>query len=485
MQKGSMMRKIRRFEAMGTALIMAAVLAACGGAKNDSKASQDAQEKVAVTAEETTTEEIPAIDTLMKDVKESLTDMTSVRIGETIEFNSSISYDDESMNMDMTMVLDYRMITEPEVNGYVTMNMKMNVDDEKQVYSAESYVEQEGDKLITYLTNDGSSFEVSEESMSEYDLSVLMDDSLYSDIEKGKIEAKLKDETETVGGKEAYVLEMTLSGEDFEKLMQSSFSELNGNIVPEDMEWDTVSAPAVLYIDRETKRPVKLALDCASLGDSLIKAMVGSENMEGMNIEVKGYDLIAEYSDYNTLTPVEIPEAAKNSRSSGEDAGTGSSDNTAGDSDTKTITEGTATMTYEGKTAVVGVPEGFDYLLQSDPSYVGGYADDVDIFCAFSSMSVQEYMESEADVDWMKESEDYTDISVSDVKTKKVGDYDISYVVIEYTFDGDLFCRDYRTAVDAGNNMIFTVDFDSYSLENGDFAEESVIDTVYNVITIQ
>ncbi len=481
-QKGKVMRKIRRLEALGAAMLLAVAVVGCSGDKNEDTGSQE-QESTAVEAVEEVVEEAPTVESLMEDVQESLSDVTSLRTVETIDFNSILSIEDESMDLGMKFNLDYQMISEPEVSGYFVMDMTITSEALSETYSSETYIEQDGDKLISYFTEDGTNFEIEEEDLSDYDMSTLMDDSLYASIGKGDIEAALGEDTESVNGSEAYVLEMNLSGDQFRNVMENSFSELeDGEMLPEDMDWDSVTAPTVLYIDKETKLPVKLTMDCSALGSALIGSMIGEELVEQVNLEVSGFDLIAEYSDYNALTPIAVPEAAKSGAVIEEEGDDGLDD--GDDSEYQSITEGSLTMTDGTMTAVVEVPEGFDNLMQNDQQYISGFSDDADVFYAFSDWDVAEYLEYESDVEWMIESDSYADVTVSEVKTKTIGDFTVSYLVVEYTYAESMYCTDVKSITDLGDERL-TVDFDSYSFDEAAAFDESIIDKVYAAVTIQ
>ncbi len=447
----------------------------------------------------------PTAQSLAKDAGKNMSDIKSVRTVEKMDFDAAISMSGVSVDMAMDLDLDMKLINDPEVKGQLTMNMSIAAAGQSETMSMETYMEQDGDQLVTYSTEDGgATFTKSEDKLSDYDLNSMVDDTLYTAIEKGEIEATLREETETVNDTEAYVIETTLTGDQFKKVIESSFSELSdAEIIPADTDWSSMSAPTVLYIAKDTKYPVKMTMECSSLGDAIINAMLGAQDLGDTTIEIKNFDITLELSDYNAVADIEIPAAAKETQEDDTEALTPTIEETvtetveeAENTDTETVadngdddgdvevTEGSLTLTDGVMTAVVEVPSGFNRLYQSNKKYLSAFADAGSVFFYFNDyQTIDEFLESEGDVSYKTEDDGYKDVSASEVKKVTVGANEVSYVVVDFQYN-DTMMRNFYAAMPAGNEIL-CAEIDTYDSSYTTMWDDSIIETVFSGITIQ
>lgn len=70
-------------------------------------------------------------------------------------------------------------------------------------------------------------------------------------------------------------------------------------------KWDEKKAPVSLIIDEETGMPSSYTVDCRIIGQQIAEMVAGKE---GIRITVDNFTITVNYSDYNRINKVELPE---------------------------------------------------------------------------------------------------------------------------------------------------------------------------------
>ncbi|MDO5459986.1 MAG: hypothetical protein Q4F32_10165, partial [Eubacteriales bacterium] len=83
------------------------------------------------------------------------------------------------------------------------------------------------------------------------------------------------------------------------------------------IDWENTEVPTVIYILKEEKLPARITMDCKQLGDQLFDAALKggdpevSALLEGIGVTTSGFSVTADYSDYDAIGSIDIPEEAR------------------------------------------------------------------------------------------------------------------------------------------------------------------------------
>lgn len=452
----------------------------------------------------------PTAQSLASKASSNLENVESLSMEENLVFDGDISSEGMTVNMGMEMDLTLDMIQSP-MKGHLLGEVSLSMLGEEYSTSVETYVEESDDKLVTYTSADEGDWEMSEEDLDENDLTSFVDGSIYSAIADGDIEAELAEETEVVNDKDAYVLTFTLEGEQLEEVMNDSFAQLSEtDVLPEDTDWDTVSADSTLYLYKESGLPARLEMDCKDLGQAMMASMMGAEEMEDVTIEVNQFDITVNIPQYDNVVDFDIPEEAKGASDadSTEEDALSEFEEEFSDLESEaeeeeeieediedsqeedgfvTVTSGTLEVTDGVNTATVGIPEGFTSLTQISERYVvaqaQSYADDASVYFASWYDTPDEYLEDAVSTDYMDE--DYSDVEVGDTQTVTVGEYEVLYRTMDYVLDGDTYFHEYFCCAEVGGEFLAVEIECVYGEGEEPGFDDSAIEAVYSAITVQ
>ena len=128
-------------------------------------------------------------------------------------------------------------------------------------------------------------------------------------------DAKLKEETTTVNGKEAYEIDVILNGALVKEVIGKADLKLyKAGIDVDSIDWDSVSIPTQLYIYKDSSLPARVKLECTELGSlflgSLLEKEIQGTMMDGVDMEFRSFTVDASFDRYNEIEEIEIPREA-------------------------------------------------------------------------------------------------------------------------------------------------------------------------------
>lgn len=267
------MRKKLCWVLAGTMLLSAVIFGGCGTKKEK------------LTAE-----------SILEQVNENMDNIQSVSGDMAMNVDMKISESGLGMNLTMGMDCDLEMTMEPEI---VHMAGKLNLSLLGLSMDMESYTVTEGDKKINY-TKMNNVWEKSEEDAEDDEAGV---GELFDELSSAS-ELTLQKETEKIDDKEVYVLTAEISGESLNSFMGGveSMAEDAG-----ELDLSGVEAAATLRVYKDEMLPAAVSVEISDAG-SVVES-------DGTKMEIHSLSLELNYSEFDTIESIEIPEEALNSAS--------------------------------------------------------------------------------------------------------------------------------------------------------------------------
>jgi len=289
------------------AAVMLLALAACG---------EEAKETAGTTTQATTlppeTTEPPLT------AKQVVQQMTAAVQGKTMtgsktrmDIEIAISMPSQELEMTMKMALDMTMKMEQEpLTAFMDMQITMEVMGQTINMNTQNYIVTEDGQIVSYvyLSQNGSWTRVP---MPLEDSEALTQQANYDWLlKKAEEDFVLEKQTQTVAGREVYVLKCTLTGEEMQETMKStaglSDSLANMGMNPED--FSALNVPTVYYIDTQTFLPVQQVLQMEGMEElmsSVLKSSLGAAaDTSDLKTEMEPIELVMTDITYD---PVEVP----------------------------------------------------------------------------------------------------------------------------------------------------------------------------------
>lgn len=447
---------------VGMILLAVSILSGCGGRK--------------VTAE-----------SLMKEVEANMEKVESMSMNMKLEMGMAIKESGMSMDMDVTGDIDLEVINDPVgvyLKGKVSMSL-MGISLDMESYSVE-----ENGKLVTYTSSMGE-WTRTEEDMPEKSQM----DSVES-VFDSKYEYTLNDKTEKADGKEVYVLTTQISGDlmqDVMGMMSEDMDDLYG-----DMDWSEFSADITVKIDKSTRLPVEMTMDCGEGMSNLMDSMTGTDDTE---VSIDTFSITYTFLGFDDVEEIKVPDDVKEAAENGEESENGSFEDFLGEAEDELENEGLAanadgTYTlkeYAGDGAVnIGVPEGYAISPYSDETFLGFHdtaGDDNDIvylsYFLGSGRTEEELVSSYDDTfSYYEEDDDYSNLEVQDVKKVQTSKGEAGYVKASYTYDEDSNYVEYYCwmFLDDTHVLECTIEENAYQKECALIDEATILETVFSVV---
>ena len=231
-----------------------------------------------------------------------------------IDLTIDISMEGQSlMNLPMNIALKLGMEYQKEpyaMHGQMEMHMTSMGETENK--KALMYGEKDGDAVISYSSeDDGATWtkkRTEKATFSLGDLSTII----------GSAKEIQKINMETVDGHDMDVYTAIVDGQYLQQALDAAGSNnpLSG-MMGEDGASGMGDFEVVIYVDRATDLPVRISIDLAAMMkemmDGAMKAAMGMGDMEGVEVKIDlpVASVVCELSQFNSVPPIEIPEAVK------------------------------------------------------------------------------------------------------------------------------------------------------------------------------
>ncbi len=201
----------------------------------------------------------------------------------------------------------------------------------------ESYQKVENDEAVTYMSMDGThwhkmkkassdqessqgSSEEAEEAGTGTDTEFKPDYKtilgIMKKINDGELSATLAEETEMIGEKEVYRIDVLVTGDLIAELLKAA-NEASGEgaSLPEDMTLTGGDVKMIFYVYKNEMLPAGMVLDGTALGSVLMQKMNKGQDI---TVDTKKCIITISNLDYNKVNDLQIPESVITSAVEGE-----------------------------------------------------------------------------------------------------------------------------------------------------------------------
>lgn len=224
-------------------------------------------------------------ETLVQKMTEASANVTDMGGKMEMDIDMTMSVTGMSLDMGMNLSGEYRTTSEP-MAGWMDMTFSMEMMGMTQEMQMVSYYAEEDGVLVSYAYDSSTDMWTCSEAEEMMDMGSMTTMDL-TEIAAGNM--VLAEEKQTIGDREAYVLDVTITGELLNKAMAESMEVLDGELdeevaaMMEGMDFSAMSMKAVYYIDCETYLPLQMDIEIQGMGDALgtmINAMMSEEAMD-------------------------------------------------------------------------------------------------------------------------------------------------------------------------------------------------------------
>lgn len=266
----------------------------------------------------------PSSEEVVKEVFGALNALDSLHLDMdiTVELNVVVSYSGQKMSVPMNILMHVDMAEQKEpllLGGQ--MNLEMNAMGSAQKQDILFYTVKEDGVITSYSSSDNgvswTAKQADAPSIDPLEISAVLVSSSKDFSAAGK---------ELVDGTETTVYAGKLSTSFLQQLMEEAggsteaMSDLTGGGLTASDLGGLGDIDVVMYVDPETHLPLRYSMDMSGMMKDLMKlALASAEGMDGYEVDVEIGVAKAEcrLSDFNSIAPIEIPEAAKGSAVAG------------------------------------------------------------------------------------------------------------------------------------------------------------------------
>ena len=287
------MKKMSRFLALATALVMLLALCACGGGTRSANT--------------------PDFETIMQEAQEKMGEVKSMHMDMDMDLSMELGVMGQNQKLDMRVYYSLDVQTEPARSKLVITTSAMGQSQEMTMYTDEDG--------MAYLSTDGRNWQRSSASQAEETMGG-PDPGDTLELFTKNASSFTKTGSETINGSPATVYSGVLSGEYVEEVlkttgMDSSLGSLLGTEDLGDAFKELGEIPMTIAIDDASGLVGRYTLDMAQVMENLMKnlftSILASQGMSGINIEIKLDKCMctATLSQFNSVPEIVIPDEAK------------------------------------------------------------------------------------------------------------------------------------------------------------------------------
>lgn len=258
---------------------------------------------------------------LMRKMASNLDKVSSVKTNIVIDYDGAVSTAFGDLELGLDTDLDLESVKSTGVS-HLDGTISGSVFGLSLDMPVESYMQTEEGALTTYTSVDGQRWikstskpgENAEAQDFKLDGKTIL--AILSKIRDKEITADLAEETEKIGEREVYRIDIKVKGDLIGELVRASGS--SGNQAAEalqNIDFSGADADIVLYIFKDDNLPARVQIDCTALGSVLIQEQLKEE---GVDVRTERFVITADFVEYNTIDSLEIPEEVRSSAVEGD-----------------------------------------------------------------------------------------------------------------------------------------------------------------------
>jgi len=231
-------------------------------------------------------------------------------------FDMDMEATEDGMTADLRLVMDHAVeATIGDSNScYMSMTEIMTSEalgltEDDYTITNEFCIIGNDNKTTAYFKEDGQDWETEDlddedsdlEEVNKY-LGHIYSFELFEMLADGSIDYEVDSELLEVAADKFYVMEMDLSGEDFQLAVETQFF-MSGIFFSDEIDYDDITSHVTIYINAETLLPSTVEIDMSLVGDQLIYQVMGISDAT-----INNCTLITDYTGFNEFDEIEAPE---------------------------------------------------------------------------------------------------------------------------------------------------------------------------------
>ena len=296
------MKKMRRL-----ALLLAlglVLLAGCGAPAAQGDVPPEATAAPAA-AQEPTPEPMDAV-TLAGNIARAAEGLHMTGASGVTSFGITIAAEGETLEMNVASAMEMRLALDP-YRAYTKSVTETAFAGQEMSETTESYIVPEEDKLVNYLYMESTGQWVKTEVDLDTEALAAQEGNFHWLAAKAADELVLEEGTQQVGGREAYVLRATLTGQEMKQTVgNGEAASLLSSMGMGDADITSLAIDTVFYVDAETYLPLAFDMELQGLDAMLQAVLAGNADLAAAGVEMQISPVTLNYTDI-TYDPVEIP----------------------------------------------------------------------------------------------------------------------------------------------------------------------------------
>ena len=258
---------------------------------------------------------------LIRKMAGNMDKVTSVKSSIVIEYDGSVNTGFGNLDIGLDADLDMESAKSTGVS-HVSGTLSGSLFGLSLDMPVESYMQTQENALTTYTSVDGRNWirKTTDPGDNAGAQNFKLDGktilAILTKIKDKEITADLAEETEKIGDRDAYRIDIMVKGDLIGELIRASAASGREQAQAlQDIDFSGADVNVVLYIYRDDNMPARVQADCTALGGILIQEQIREE---GLDLSTERFVVTVDFTEFNTIDSLEIPEEVKSSAKEGD-----------------------------------------------------------------------------------------------------------------------------------------------------------------------
>ena len=258
---------------------------------------------------------------LIRKMAGNMDKVTSVKSSIVIEYDGSVNTGFGNLDIGLDADLDMESAKSTGVS-HVSGTLSGSLFGLSLDMPVESYMQTQENALTTYTSVDGRNWirKTTDPGDNAGAQNFKLDGktilAILTKIKDKEITADLAEETEKIGDRDAYRIDIMVKGDLIGELIRASAASGREQAQAlQDIDFSGADVNVVLYIYKDDNMPARVQADCTALGGILIQEQIREE---GLDLSTERFVVTVDFTEFNTIDSLEIPGEGKSSAKEGD-----------------------------------------------------------------------------------------------------------------------------------------------------------------------
>ena len=258
---------------------------------------------------------------LIRKMAGNMDKVTSVKSSIVIEYDGSVNTGFGNLDIGLDADLDMESAKSTGVS-HVSGTLSGSLFGLSLDMPVESYMQTQENALTTYTSVDGRNWirKTTDPGDNAGAQNFKLDGktilAILTKIKDKEITADLAEETEKIGDRDAYRIDIMVKGDLIGELIRASAASGREQAQAlQDIDFSGADVNVVLYIYKDDNMPARVQADCTALGGILIQEQIREE---GLDLSTERFVVTVDFTEFNTIDSLEIPEEVRSSAVEGD-----------------------------------------------------------------------------------------------------------------------------------------------------------------------